>query len=418
MAMQSSAILASILRTRRAMRMTAPELARRRDRQWAALQPALRRTPALADLAGKEPGAFPIVTPADMRRDYGAWNSLGLDHHRLCRAADAAETGSEEGIIANLGVGWSTGTSGQRGLFIADADERADYIGQSLARLLPLRAMLRPQRIALHLRANSNLYSDVGGRFFAFRHFPLAEPAAATREALAAFAPTILIAPPHRLLALAGDNGRGHGAMPALRHIFFGSEPMSEAEIDWVGQVFGVRPRSIYQATEGFIGAACAAGALHLNEHSLAIELEPVAGTAGFRPVVTDLRRHSQPVVRVRLDDYLEPTGERCACGYAGRVIRPVAGRVGDIWRWAGQAIAPGAVADCLDGLLGVPARWQAIGDSQQVALRLDPDIPAENARRVAAALKERLDIPVAVTLTRMPPAEPFPKRRRVMWNG
>ncbi|WP_149037644.1 cell division protein FtsA [Sphingopyxis macrogoltabida] len=414
--MQSSAILASILRTRRAMRMTAPELARQRDRQWAALQPALRRTPALADLAGKEPGAFPVVAPADMRRDYGAWNSLGLDHDRLCRAADAAETGSAEGIIDGLGVGWSTGTSGQRGLFIADANERADYIGQSLARLLPLRAMLRPQRIALHLRANSNLYSDVGGRFFAFRYFPLAEPAAATREALAAFAPTILIAPPHRLLALAEGNGCGV-SMPALRHIFFGSEPMSEAEIDWVGEVFGVRPRSIYQATEGFVGAACTAGALHLNEHSLAIELEPVADTPGFRPVVTDLRRHSQPVVRVRLDDYLELAGESCACGYAGRVVRPVAGRVGDIWRWGRQAIAPGAVADCLDSLLGVPALWQVIGGPQTVELRLDPRVPAESAERAAAQFRERLSIPVAVSLSHGRPAEPFPKRRRVVWH-
>lgn len=415
--MQSSAILASILRTRRAMRMTAAELARQRDRQWAALQPALRRTPALADLAGKETDAFPIVAPAEMRRDYGAWNSLGLDHHRLCRAADAAETGSGEGLIAGLGVGWSTGTSGQRGLFIADAGERADYIGQSLARLLPLRAMLRPQRIALHLRANSNLYSDVGGRFFAFRYFPLAEPVAATRAALAAFAPTILIAPPHRLLALAEGYGRGRGAMPALQHMFFGSEPMSEAEIDWVGAVFGVRPRSIYQATEGFVGAACAAGALHLNEHSLAIELEPVADTAGFRPVVTDLRRHSQPVVRVRLDDYLEATGESCACGYAGRVVRPVAGRVGDIWRWGRLAIGPGAVADCLDGLLGVPTLWQAIGGSQAVELRLDPRIPAESAERAAAQFRERLAIPVAVSLSHGRPAEPFPKRRRVVWR-
>jgi phenylacetate-coenzyme A ligase PaaK-like adenylate-forming protein len=393
--------------------MSAHCLSRLRERQWAALRPALRKTPALAAFAGGGLESFRVVTPGDIRGDYGAWNSLGLDHDRLCGAADAAETGSPEGAIAGLGVGWSTGTSGRRGLFIANAAERADYIGQTLARLLPLREMLRPQRIALHLRANSDLYGDVGGSFFAFSYFSLLQPVDQTREALEHFAPTVLIAPPHRLLALAEA-----GAIASLRHIFFGSEPMSAAEIDRVGAAFGMRPRSIYQATEGFIGAACAEGALHLNEHSLAIELEPVDGTPGFRPIVTDLRRRSQPVVGVRLDDYLEPTGEVCRCGYAGRVVRPVAGRVGDIWRWGALAVTPGAVVDCLDDIFGVPAAWQAIGSTHGVELRLDPQIAGDRASQAAALLKDRLGIPVPVTLSLEPPADPFPKRRRIVWHG
>ncbi|NIJ37146.1 putative adenylate-forming enzyme [Sphingopyxis panaciterrae] len=416
--MRSSATIASIMRTRRALRMSADGLARLRERQWAALQPALQKTPALAAWAGRAPDAFPVVIPADMRRDYGAWNSLGLDHDRLCGAADAAETGSAEGAIEGLGVGWSTGTSGSRGLFIANAAERADYIGQSLARLLPLGAMLRPQRIALHLRANSNLYSDVGGRFFSFAHFPLSLPTSETRDKLAEFAPTILIAPPHHLLALADLWQRSDVERTGPRHIFFGSEPMSAAEIEWVNEAVGVRPRSIYQATEGFLGAACLEGALHLNEHSLAVELEPVDGTKGYRPVITDLRHYSQPVVRVRLDDYIEPTGETCRCGYAGRVVRPVAGRVGDIWRWGTLAVTPDAVANCVDSVVGVPAAWQAIGTARGVELRVDPKCPAGRASDAAGLLQDRLGIPVPVTLSPEPPAVSFPKRRRVMWHG
>src|SRR5690606_23276719 len=69
-----SRILLAWLDTRRRMRASEAALARHRNRLWTRLQPTLARTPALAGLAGRELADVPVVTPAEIRADYGRWN--------------------------------------------------------------------------------------------------------------------------------------------------------------------------------------------------------------------------------------------------------------------------------------------------------------------------------------------------------
>lgn len=412
--MGTSAILASWWRTRRAMRRNAKDLVDLRAKKWEALQPAIAATPALAEFAGSPLSEFPIIEPSQIRTDYGQWNSLGLSHDELTAMADAAERGERaEGLTA----GWSTGTGGgARGLFVASPEERADYIGQSLARLLPASALLQRQRIALHLRANSALYADVGSRRIAFRHFPLEAPIAATKAALEAFAPTILIAPPHRLLALA----KAGAAIPHLRHLFYGSEPLSAKEQAFVGKQFefGITPRAIYQATEGFLGAECAHGRLHPNHHSIECELVNIEGTASHRLIVTDLHRRSQPIVRVLLDDVVEidPRRTRCRCGIHGLAIKPPQGRVQDIWHYPRLSpIVPAQVVKAVEGPLGGKHAWCAIGSPQSVVLTIDPAAPEKASAKARAKLAEL--VPVDVELLRKPIAQTGPKRHKVAWR-
>ena len=344
-----------------------------------------------------------------MRADYGAWNSLGMSDADLRELADAAEHGAMSG--GELSAGWSTGSGGgHRGLFVASAAERADYIGQSLARLLPTRALLRNQRIALHLRVGNALYSDAGRGHFAFSHLPLTADTVESAQWLADFGPTILIAPPHRLLAFA----RAGIVIPSLRHLFCGSEPISTAERAAITRHFGTPPRAIYQATEGFLGAECRAGRLHLNDHALDIELEPVAGSQGFRPVITDLRRHSQPIVRVRGDDYLEQTGEVCPCGYAGRIIRPVEGRVQDIWRFADRCVTPRHVVAAIEPVVGT-SEWQAMATEKRVKLSLQTTVRADQAELAGGALENLTGRQVAAICDFA--GWSGPKRRKVVWS-
>lgn len=404
---QRTDILRSWWRTRRAMGMSPARLARWRQRQWQALQPALAATPALASHAGEPLSAFPVTDVADMRADYGRWNSLGLSDAALRMMADAAERGEVSGAAS---AGWSTGSGGgTRGLFVASEDERADYIGQSLARLLLPSALLRRQRIALHLRAGGDLYSDVQRGRIAFAHVPLESSAEEAQRAIEDLAPTVLIAPAHRLLAFA----QGGAKFPHLRHLFHGSEPISGLERGLIADHFGMVPRGIWQATEGFLAADCSHGRLHLNDHAMEIELEPIPQTKAFRPIITDLRRRSQPVVRLRGDDLVEVDSHGpCPCGYAGRTILPIQGRVSDLWHFGDRSILPRKVVYAVETTLDAGPRWQAVAHADHAILRVAPDCQQDLAEKARAKLQSLAQVPVTLAFD-LPPW-PGPKRRKV----
>ena len=384
-------------------------LARRQARLWRRMAPVLRATPALARHAGQPLAALPITDVAAMRADFPGWNSRSIAEADARAVAQAAERGDAASLPGGISAGLSTGSSGGHGLFLADRRERARYVGQALARLLPAAALFHGRRIALCLRADSALYRDVGGAGrFAFHFVPLAASAVDRAAALQRIDPQVLIAPPHVLADLA----HAGIALPALDRLFYGAEPLGDIERSWIAARLGRRPDPIYQATEGFIGATCPHGTLHLNEEEMVIELEPVAGTSRFRPIVTDLRRRTQPIVRVRLDDLVEPIERGCACGGVTRAIRPVEGRIDDIWRWPGATICPGEVETVLADALGGGARWRAVAGPTGVTVESD------SAGQAIAALggllaAYRVDRPIAARPLRTDPA---PKRRRVRW--
>lgn len=407
--MRPDLIIASWWRTRRVMRMSTERQAQRRARLWSQLQPWIARTPALASHYGQPLTSFPISEPSELRADYGAWNSHGKSDAELRRLADAAE--AEEQTDNDLSAGWSTGSSGNnRGLFLADGAERADYVGQSLARLLPAHALMQKQRLALHLRASSSLYSDVKGGRFAFKHMSLEQSIEDLAEQLQTFAPTILIAPPHRLLSLA----KAGLQLPDLRHLFCGSEPISECEKEVIEQAFGIQARSIYQATEGFMAADCAHGRLHLNEYSIEFELEPVHGTEGFRLIITDLRRKSQPIVRLRGDDFIELDECPCPCGFGGRTILPPQGRVNDLWYIGACVFTPRQIVEAVEAELGGNAVWQAIAAPHTVTLRVAPGQEASLTQQAGDALRKLTSL--SVTVVQDLERWTGPKRRKVVW--
>ncbi|WP_390586166.1 hypothetical protein [Erythrobacter sp. MTPC3] len=390
--------------------MSAERLTRHRARVWSQLQPWIARTPALASYCGQPLASFPIVEPSELRADYGAWNSHGISDAELRRLADAAEAGEQ--AENEFSAGWSTGTSGDnRGLFLADSAERADYVGQSLARLLPSSALLKKQRLALHLRASNSLYSDVKGGRFAYKHIPLEYDIEDVADQLQTFAPTILIAPPYRLLEFA----KAGLHLPVLRHLFCGSEPISQCERDMTEKAFGISPRSIFQATEGFLAADCEHGRLHLNEHAIEFELEPVPGTNGFRPIFTDLRRKSQPIVRLRSDDFIEIDDHPCLCGFGGRTIMQPQGRVGDLWHIGGRVFTPRQIVEAVEAELGGTVPWQAIGVPCKVTLRVAPEAETKLAERASEALSKL----VGLDPTIMQDLEKWtgPKRHKVVWT-
>jgi hypothetical protein len=196
--------------------------------------------------------------------------------------AEAAEHGDAGAVRPGVHAGFSTGTSGARGTFLSSKPERARYLGQCLAKLLP-GSPLRRRRIGLCLRANNALYRDVANAGpFEFRFFSLDAPAQSRASEIEGFAPDIFVAPSHVLAELALLATEGKFRAPPFERLLYGAEPMGAWERVWITEALGARPDPIYQATEGFLGSACSRGVLHLNEDSIAFEFDPIAGVIDF----------------------------------------------------------------------------------------------------------------------------------------
>ncbi len=396
-----------------AIRLRTPaDVARRQARLWRRMAPIVARTPAVAALAGKPLEAFPVTSPDEARRDFERWNTLGVTRAEAEVAARAAETGERGEVRPGVTCGFSSGSSGgRRGLFLTSRAERAAYLGHLIARLLSVTAFLRRTRIALSLRAASALYSDVSEAGpFRFLFIGLDTPGEARLERLNAFAPHLLIAPSHVLADIARRVDAGARWRPA--RLLQGAEPMGDAERDWIEAVLEARPAPLYQATEGFLAAPCRLGTLHLNEDVLIVEREAVPGTNRFLPVVTDLRRVSQPVIRVRVPDLLEPT--TCLCASPLAAIRPVEGRLEDLWRWGEAVVAPRAVEDAVSDAIGPEAVWRAAAGPAGVTVEAEAD-QVRAAIGAVRALLDRKGVAVPVTAGGSAAAVEV-KRRRVRW--
>lgn len=400
-------------RTSDAWLKTPTAIAARQDRLWRQMTPIIAHTPAVAHLTGQPLVAFPILSPRQVRDDFDRWNTLGLTRAAAEAAAQGAETGGSGEVAPGVVAGFSSGSSGAPGLFISSKAERAAYLGHMIARLMPKSALFRKKRIALSLRATSKLYSDVSGAGpFRFLFLGLDMPGETKLERLDAFAPHVLIAPTHVLADLARRVEDGAPWRPA--RLFWGAEPMGEIERDWVEATLESRPAPIYQATEGFLGAPCVHGTLHLNEDVLIVERELVPGTNRFLPIITDLRRTTQPMIRLRLPDLLEPLSAPCPCGSARTAILPVEGRLEDLWRWGEIAVPPRAVEEAVSGSLGPSEDWRAVAGPSRVVVEAAPDLIADAVEAVRALLVER-GVAVPVEAGGAPPSVAI-KRRRVRW--
>jgi len=214
-----------------------------------------------------------------------------------------------------------------RGVFVTSDKERAVWAGHILARLLP---DLKPQKIAFFLRANNNLYETVKSNYIRFEFFDLLQPMDQHLTQLTEYRPTILIAPAQVLVILAKYQLSGMRIMP--RKIISVAEVLTPDDKALIEQAFNQTVHQVYQCTEGFLAHTCSQGELHLNEDSVLFEKQWINQKKGiFIPVVTDLRRETQPVIRYRLDDVLVEDFSPCLCGSPMTRLKKIMGRFDDI---------------------------------------------------------------------------------------
>lgn len=284
--------------------------------------------------------ALPIVDKATMLAAFDRFNRYGITHAQALAAAERAEAGGTLELPAGLTAGFSSGTSGARGVFLVSPRERGTWAGLLLATVLSpssLRQLLMPWaprlRVVFFLRANSALYTTVNGWRLRLEWLSLTLPTAEQCARLQTLDPQILVAPASVLGTLARAQAAGQLAIQP-RQVISVAEVLEDDDARAVEQAWGKLPAQLYQCTEGFLGASCEAGHLHLNEEHLLIEPEWLdSARTRFRPLVTDFTRRSQAFVRFRLDDVLRPLLNPCPCGRPSLALARIEGRSDDrLW--------------------------------------------------------------------------------------
>jgi putative adenylate-forming enzyme len=284
-----------------------------------------------------------VTDKATLMQHFTQLNTAGVDRDQaLSLALHADRTRDFVPRLGTLTVGLSSGTSGNRGLFLASQSENNQWSGVALAKMLP-GSPRHVHRIALLHRANSHLYQGLGSGRLQFRYFDLLGPWSALIRSVSRYQPTVLIGPPSalRLLAEAVRAGTLSLAERPTRVVSV-AEVLEPPDREAIAQAFGVRVDIAYVATEGFIASSCSHGGLHLNEDLMVVEkewLDPLRRT--FVPVITDFRRRVTPIIRYRLDDVLSVKTEPCPCGSPHVTLEGIQGRCDDLFRVGGVVVFP-----------------------------------------------------------------------------
>ena len=266
---------------------------------------------------------LPVIDKAIQQGRFSEFNRPGIT---LDEAVEALAAGRD--TVRGHFVGQSTGTSGNRGRFVISPAERFAWLGTIVAKAVP-DALIRRRRVALALPGFSSLYKSASsGSRIRLAFFDLALGIEAWRDDLAAFAPEVLVAPPKVLRRLAEDGVLG-GVEP-----FSGAEVLDPIDREVIESASGRRVREIYMATEGLFAVGCRHGTLHLAEDVVRFEWEEVPGSGLVVPVVTDLVRRVQPMIRYRMNDLLELSGAACPCGSPYRAVERIHGRMDDMFEF------------------------------------------------------------------------------------
>lgn len=393
----------------------------------------LPKAPRFRNLGPATLADLPTMDKAAMMADFHACNTRGVHLEDALAVGLKAETTRDFApLLGDLTVGLSSGTSGNRGVFLVSPAERLRWAGILLARALPgplLRQVLspwqRPLAIAFFLRANSNLYTTLGSRRIDFGFYDLLQGVEPALARLNASQPHVLVGPPSLLRALAGAARDGRLAI-APRHIISVAEVLEDGDRAAVRQAFGLDPHQLYQATEGFLGYTCEHGTLHLNEHFLHVEPDWLdEARTRFQPVITDFTRETQLIVRYRLNDVLRIRDAPCPCGRADRAIAAIEGRADEVlWlpaRDNGRAVAifPDLVRRAM--LFAGPAvdEYELVQDGMAWRVGLggksDPPLAAPRVRAELETLWQNLGaVPPALVFADWQAPAPGVKRRRV----
>lgn len=230
-------------------------------------------------------------------------------------------------------VGLSSGTSGNRGIYITDKKltQQLPYI--FLARSgISLR--LLPFNILFCLRVFSQGFEDINSAFIKLTYLSTMEKVDHVISEINRLKINILLAPPSFVRLLLPYH---HRITANIKLIMTYAEVLPKIEKEKFKNIFQAQVIEIYQASEGQIASTCHAGNLHLNEDLVYVELFDKDGhliedenKIATRMIVTNLVNYAQPLIRYEMNDLIR-LKSACSCGSKFRVIDEIIGRKDDI---------------------------------------------------------------------------------------
>jgi len=271
---------------------------------------------------------FPLIDKSVMMENLGDLLTVRLDVEQATKLAKKAEQSRDfSSKIGPYSIGFSSGTSGSRGMHFVSEKEQASWAGFMLSRGLD-DSILSRQNIGLILRANSNTFESIGSKRIKFKFYDLMKPLEEIHQMILQDDLDILIGPPSVLRYLADVK-----SPLKVNKLVSAAEVLDEIDRRHIEQHFGQIAHQFYSSTEGEIAATCEFGTLHLNEGIMVIQKEWVDEEKGwYHPIISDFKRSTQPIIRYRLNDILVASKQPCKCGDARESIDSIMGRQDDIF--------------------------------------------------------------------------------------
>jgi phenylacetate-coenzyme A ligase PaaK-like adenylate-forming protein len=297
--------------------------------------------------------ALPPVTRHELMADFDRWVTDPTITRDAVREFIVDRSRVGQPFLGRYAVWTSSGTTGEPGLYLQDAEALAVYDALQAVRFGA--TALRPNFL-LDLLGRGGRFAMVaatGGHFAGvasierlrqlnplmadrMRVVSILQPVSALVQELNAFQPGCIATYPTAAALLAHEQAAGRLAIrPAA--IWTGGEWLSSGTRLRLQTVFGCPVVDDYGASEFMsIASDCGHGWLHLNADWVVLEpvdrdYRPVvAGTPSHTVLLTNLANKAQPIIRYDLGDSVTFNPGACECGSALPALR-VEGRQDDL---------------------------------------------------------------------------------------
>lgn len=284
-----------------------------------------------ADYKNKKLEDFPVINKKLMMDNFDQMNTVGINKNEaLAFAIDSEKKREFQGKLKNITIGLSSGTSDTRGVFLVSDKEKNQWAGYILAKVLD-QSILKKQKIAFFMRANSNLYEAVKSKTIKFSFFDIYRPIEENIEKLKAYKPDILVGQPSVLKSIC-ESIENKALKLSLTRVVSIAEVLESQDENYIKRVLKQDViHQVYQCTEGCLATTCEYGTIHLNEDVVHIEKQYLDDKR-FIPIITDFSRKAQPIIRYRLNDVLVEKKQPCKCNSVFVALEKIEGREDDVF--------------------------------------------------------------------------------------